>query len=269
MNSLLDRLFPLYWQRIEYTNAWRLCFEQDRNKVLLLKNVLRHLPNNLGDIEFFEDLVDERFIVLFTHDRENEGALQNEGIVLSILAETRGITFLGAEGARGDFNFHPYRSFPDRGITREIIEFFLRDFKIQPHEYAAIICTDPIFVWGIEDENLYLSAVEKYKTHALDYQDVIKRRAPVLFENLLSKMNEMSISIGGVCVTDYNFSVGHEWLLGKGIAHAGIRSCSSGTTRLGFLDSRLKNEPYDEQEAMLWEIFSEWKRPKDKHYKTS
>jgi hypothetical protein len=263
----IDELLTSYWGRPEYGNAWRLCFEDEDTRRRLLVMVLRQLPTGIGTLNYLENHPGEPFVVLFTHNADNRTARVNEGNLLLTLAETRAVTFFGVEGSRGPFNLTPYRSFPDARITREVTEHFLRTFAIQPIEFAGMCCTDPVFLWGVEDEELYLRALELYRSGAPGFDDVVDQRLPVLLTNLLGKMAEQGADIGGLCVTEYNFDAGHRWLSQRHIPHAGVTSLSRGGSDWGRLDAALRNEPYDEQEAREWEIFGNWKRPRGKRYR--
>jgi hypothetical protein len=246
-----------------------MCFEDSEVVRRLLSRLLHNLPTRLGSARYLEEHPSDSFVVLFTHDHNNAGGRANEAQILLTLAEAQAITFFGVEGARGPFNFVPYRTFPDRFVSREVTNHLFSTFKLQPIEHTAIVCTDPIFVWGVEDEGLYLKAVELYRSGGAGYWSVIEQRAPVLLENLVAKMAEVGTRIAGLCVTGYNFDRGHEWLSERRIAHVGIWASDSGDTQWGRLDSALRNEPYDEQEALEWEVFSNWRRPRGKRYRAA
>lgn len=270
MTDRLERHLSEYWTGYDYLNAWRICLEDEVIRRPLLTQLLSHIPSSLGSVEFAVELAGEFFVVLFTHDFENVGGCINEAEVLLRLAETRLITLFGTEGAAGAFNFEPYRSFPDRSVSRRVSGNMLKDFKFAPIEYAAIVSTDPVLVWGIEDRELYLRAVDEYgRPASSEYWAMITRRAPVLFENLIAKMHDEGEKIAAICLTSHNFSVGSQWMRERGISHIGIRATNSGATRFGRVDSALRGEPYDEQEAAEWEFFSGWKRPRGARYRGS
>jgi hypothetical protein len=262
MTVSLDELLQLFWTDQELAGAFRLSFEHPDTRISLLTAALSFLPTDTARLDFSEKFTDDRLIVLFTHNRNNAGARKNEAEVMFALAESRAITFIGVEGARGPFALEPYRSFPDPDTTREIAHYMLGQAMLQPPEVVGITTREPILLWGIEDEELYLAAQQKYRSGSGGYWEVIRRRAPVLFENLIAKMEEMHTGIAGVELTHYNFSYGHTWLNKEGISHVGIRAENTQDWEPGRLDAGLRNEPYDENEARLWELFSDWKRPK-------
>jgi hypothetical protein len=259
MKAGVENKVRTFWEP-QWAHAWNLYLE-DGMDTQMLCDVLRALPAERGSVSG-DGRPTDPFVVLFTHDLDNEGARENEAWILAILAERRLITFFGSEGASGPFALDPYRNYSDRGVTRGIAEYFIRSFNISPLEAVGITCKDPIFLWGIEDMATYEQAIEQYRSNHPDYWKTISRRAPMMFENLMAKMEEMSVSVGGVWVSDYNFTVGERWLTEHGIGHLGIRSKSTGATRYGRNDKALRGEPYDENEAKMFELFGGYKRPR-------
>lgn len=100
---------------------------------------------------------------------------------------------VGIEGARGAFNFHPYRSFPDAAITKEIAQYLLKESFITGPEYVGMTlglvpeqsveaedifsaaaearsagAQPPVTFWGIEREDLYLEHVRAFKDSAAE-----------------------------------------------------------------------------------------------------
>jgi len=272
MKKSLNDLLPSFWKQPEYTNAWRLYVESMKDKRLLLNLVLRHLPEKLGYVDFLQEFSDELFIVLFSHDLENEVSKVNEARVLSILAETGTIKFFGAEGGAGKLYIELYREVPDAAdpfIRRNAaMEFMQKKFLFAPIEYVAITSKNPILVWGIEDEELYLTALNKHNARTSDYWDVIERRLPILFKNLFAKMRELDITIAGMNVSPYNFYRGHDWLLEKQITHAGVFASSVGRSRRGWLDKQLRefklssSEETQKEISKIQEEISKWKSAK-------
>jgi hypothetical protein len=259
MTVVPENKLRTFWEP-QWAYAWKLYLE-DGVDTHMLCDILRALPAERGEVSGDGKLTDP-FVVLFTHDLDNEGARANETWILAILAERKLITFFGSEGASGPFAIDPYRQYSDKAVTMGIAEMFLKDFNVSPLEAVAVTSKDPIFLWGIEDMATYEQALQEYKTNHTNYWRTIERRAPMMFENLMAKMKEMSVSVGGVWVSDYNFGVGQRWLSERGIGHLGIRSSRAAKTQFGRNDKAIRGEPYDEKEAKLWELFGGSKRPK-------
>lgn len=101
---------------------------------------------------------------------------------------------VGLEGARGEFNFAPYRSFPDSRTARDAAEYFLKEGFITGPEYTGMTLgleesdavnlvaegkddaaerfyessdkksrEPPLHFWGLETEDHYVSHVRAFK----------------------------------------------------------------------------------------------------------
>ena len=57
----------------------------------------------------------------------NAAAQENIAKALDTLSKEEKGFLLGIEGARGAFDFHPYRSFPDPEVTQEIADYFIKE----------------------------------------------------------------------------------------------------------------------------------------------
>lgn len=248
MTTELDRLLPLYWERPEYRHAWQLCFEKEPNRRPLLLRVLAHLPNRLGECEFIENRPSREFVLLVTYDEEDEGARLNAMYIFFTLVATRAVNFIGAEGAWGRVAVEWLRVFPDRQILLNQTASLLSQFKISPHEAAAILVeheTNPVVVWGIEDEKLYKAVLEKYQTRSPDLQKMLDKRVPVLVRNLLSEQKKRGFDISVASLTMANYWGARKLLEEQGVAHAGIFSKPSGKAERGLLDKMLHGEVKD------------------------
>ncbi|HKO54867.1 MAG TPA: hypothetical protein VJ276_03250 [Thermoanaerobaculia bacterium] len=259
--------FHDFW-RPEYLNAFRIMMQRQRTSKPALLGALRCIPPMRARVDHWNDIEgDDRLIVLFTHNYDNPGARANEAWLMAILAETRALTWFGSEAASGPFDFTPYRAFPDRSINAAIARHFLSEFMIGPLEYAALVVREPIFVWGIEDKDLYLAALEAHKTNSPSYWSIIERRPPVLLRNLLDKMQEMDVRVAGCWLTQYNFDRLHSLLREQGIPHVGIRALDQGASDYGRTDKQIRGEKWDEEEGFVQDLmlgklegFSGWLR---------
>jgi hypothetical protein len=248
-NKSLEELIPLFWQRLEYMNAWRMCFEDPFKRLFLLKRVLQHVPEERGAVEFFENYSGNRFLLLLTYNLNNVASYENAAWILTVLAETGAVTTLGVEGAFGPFDFAELRSFPDFSITREVALKFLKTRRMAPPSFIGITAVHPIQAFGIDDEALYKAVEPLVLTEGPKYWDAVERRVSLMLENTLRLMEEKNLSILGVFLTDYNFHRFHRLLRDRRIAHAGICPTDSG-----------ENLP-----DMWTKIFEEKKIPEEQH----
>ncbi|MBL8023824.1 MAG: hypothetical protein JNK54_06025 [Elusimicrobia bacterium] len=92
-----------------------------------------------------------------------EEAQKNIAAIIQGLSESRGVNLVGLEAAQGPFNLDPYRNWPNEAVTREVAEYFLKVGKIGGVEYAGITAPNPLTLWGIENEDLYLANVQALK----------------------------------------------------------------------------------------------------------
>ncbi len=123
---------------------------------------------------------------------------------------------VGVEGARGAFNFHPYRSFPDPAITKEVAKYLLKDSFITGAEYAGMTlglaarepeasdvfnaaaetrpggAQPPVTFWGIEKEDLYLSHVQAFKDSIAHQKQAEEKHKA--FAELLRKVKDRKLN---------------------------------------------------------------------------
>ncbi|MBI4396068.1 MAG: hypothetical protein HY548_03165, partial [Elusimicrobia bacterium] len=94
--------------------------------------------------------------------RKSKGASTGPSRLAPLKGEGPSI-LVGVEGAKGAFNFHPYRTFPDKKINQDVAEHLLKTSLISGIEYAGITAETPPHFWGVEDEDTYLANVKAYK----------------------------------------------------------------------------------------------------------
>lgn len=218
----LDNLAPAFWARPELINAWRLCFEDESHRIRLLTRVLRHLPEARGRVEFLDEFPGDRFVLLVVLDMSNNQSYQNMAWILSVLAESRAITTIATEAAVGLFDFDRFR-LPDLQTSRKIAHALLTQSKLSPPSFVGATASEPVTVFGIDDAELYQIARQHVLEKNAKYINAILRRAPRMFENILTLIAERNLSALAVCATDYNFDEFRRMLRDRKITHAGIR----------------------------------------------
>jgi hypothetical protein len=224
----LEELVPLFWQRLEYMDAWRMCFERKPQQLFLLKHVLRYVPVERGTLEFMEDHGGKRFLLLLTSDLNNVGTWENQAWILSVLTETAAISGVAVEGAFDPFDFTRFRAFPDLSITREIALAFLRKRDLAAHSFVGITAAHPVDTFGIDDLPLYQKVLPLELERGPAYWDLIRQRMGVMLENTLRIMDQKQLSLVAVCFMDYNFEGFHRLLHDRRVSHAGIRPAAFG-----------------------------------------
>ncbi|MBI4396313.1 MAG: hypothetical protein HY548_04400, partial [Elusimicrobia bacterium] len=101
------------------------------------------------------------FVLCLQDAHANSEAQRN---IAKVIEHSAADTILiGVEGARGEFNFHPYQSFPDRGINRRVADHLLKISLITGPEHVGMTSDSAPRFWGVEDEDLYLTNVAAFK----------------------------------------------------------------------------------------------------------
>jgi hypothetical protein len=103
---------------------------------------------------------------LIIHIQDAHGLLeaqQNISSMIQRLAEQRGVTLVGMEGAAGAFTTDRYRSYPNPEITRGLAESFLKEGLLGGPEFSAIVSPIPLTLWGVEDLGLYQDNILAFK----------------------------------------------------------------------------------------------------------
>ncbi len=228
-----ENIAGYFWEFPEYWNAWKLAFEEAATRRLLIMRILHTLPASWGSIKFVEDSGDDQFILLLTHNLDNDGARGNLFKTLVPLLETSALRFIGTEGATGRIDMHGFFQFPDQAAVKIVAEYMFRTRKIAPAIAAAFFSVTKADVWGIEDPDLYDRAKKCLVENKAEYSSLIKQRLPTMFENLLLTMEERGEKIAGINVSEYNFFGGHSYLSERQISHVGIEALSVGKTDFG------------------------------------
>jgi len=211
-----------------------MCFEHESQRLPLLKRVLHHLPEDRGTVEFVDEYGGDQFVLLFTSDLDNVASWENQAWILTVLIETGVIGGLGIEGAFDQFDFSGFRAVPDPSLKLSTALEFLRARRIAAHTFVGITCVHAVDTFGIDDPPLYESILEimskhgQHGQHGPEYWSRIKQRMAAMFANTLRLMNEKTLPIVGVCLTDYNFDGFHDLLRERRISHAGIRPATQG-----------------------------------------
>ena len=221
----LDALAPSFWTRPEAINAWRLCFEDDAHRIRLLTRVLRHLPEERGRLEYLEEMPGDQFVLILTFDLTNNESWQNQAWILSVLAETRAVTALAVEASFSEFDFTSLRDIQDRDprVMRDVAVSFLRHSKLGPPSFVGVTSSVPIEAFGIDDRVSYDIAYKNIRARNAAYFDAIRRRAPIMLQNMLTEMAKRKLSVVAACLTDYNYDEFRRMLSERKIAHACIR----------------------------------------------
>ena len=88
---------------------------------------------------------------------------QNLAAVLDILVSKYGLKMIGVEGGSDKIDLTFYRQLPDGPKKEETARYFLKEARIQGHEYFAINTKEDIVFYGVEEPNLHERHLESFK----------------------------------------------------------------------------------------------------------
>lgn len=132
-----------------------------------LKKLLNSISLAHGLIQevYAEGKVKHPPVVLVQDVHLNEEAQKNIAALLQELINQRQVGVVGVEGAFNPFDFSPFRSFPDKEITRNVTQDFLKKNLLAAPSYVGITSPVeiPLFV-GVDDPVHYQKNVEAYLT---------------------------------------------------------------------------------------------------------
>src|SRR3989338_7241136 len=146
---------------------------------------IQSLPSECADIKevyFPAEWKSGDLIVMHIQDaHENFQAQANIAKILeSLTKKGQDKIVVGLEGAQGKLNFTPYRSFPDKGIIKDVADYFLKNSMISGAEYAGLTLNpegsdqSSLLFSGIEDEKLYSNHVKAFKDSVLEEKEAKK-----------------------------------------------------------------------------------------------
>lgn len=104
-----------------------------------------------------------RFLILHLQDAHDHGEVQQNIAGLIAAFAPHGLRVVGLEGAKGQVNFAPYRTFPNPQVTKDLASHFLRLGWLSGPEYAGITLDDPPRFIGLEEAEIYQANVLAYQ----------------------------------------------------------------------------------------------------------
>jgi hypothetical protein len=112
-------------------------------------------------------------VILIEDVHLNTEAQTNIANALQLLIDQKKVDVVAVEGAFGDFDFGPFRSFPDKQITRDVAEAYLKDNRVGAPSYVGITSPTelPPFV-GIDDKSHYDANVQAIRDAAEHRKEV-------------------------------------------------------------------------------------------------
>jgi hypothetical protein len=130
---------------------------------------------------------------------EIEDAQRNIAAMIDGLRTARGVSLVGLEGARGAFDFNPFRRSSRADVNRAAADVLLGANYIGGAEFAALTAQREPTLWGLEDAALYRANVQAL-TASESSRDEARRRLAAL-ERAADALKE---KIYGPAMKDYD-----------------------------------------------------------------
>ena len=192
-NNLLDQL-PSIKSALPSYPKWSGSKPNQHLKISpRLKTLLDAVPLGYGSIQDIYDSgkSDEAPLVLLQDVHLNLEAQTNLGQILQELINQKQVGLVGVEGAFTPFDFKSFRAFPNKQITKEVTEAFLKKNILAAPSYVGITSpVDPPDFLGIDDLPSYQANVQAY----LDSRDLKENRARQI-EKAKLQLNEQKAKI--------------------------------------------------------------------------
>ncbi|MCB4757182.1 MAG: hypothetical protein LHV69_09195 [Elusimicrobia bacterium] len=167
------------------SSAWPLLSRMTLGKGEV-KDAYRAVPSSLSHREG-----SIRDVILIQDVHLNTEAQSNIAGLLQTLIDTRRIRFVAVEGAFEDFNFEPFRRYPNPTITKEVADGFLAESRIGAPSYVGVtsFVEPPPFV-GVDDRPHYRRNVEAYRS-AMKSQKAVLREIQRARQSLEEKKKDI------------------------------------------------------------------------------
>jgi len=106
----------------------------------------------------------------------NQEAQNNISKILTELIGSKKADFIAVEGAFEEFDFSPFRDFPDKKITQDVADAFLKDNRIGAPSYVGVTSENPppLFM-GVDNAEHYFANLAAYKTAEKVQKQILER----------------------------------------------------------------------------------------------
>ncbi|MSR77130.1 MAG: hypothetical protein EXS63_02735 [Candidatus Omnitrophica bacterium] len=145
------------------------------------------IPPSFGEIKKSFTGSREEKIILIQDAHVHEEAQRNIAQMLNFLSREKRLHQIYVEGAEGVIDMTPYSFFPDLKIRQETADYFLTKGRLTGAEYAAIVTTPVLSLYGIENRQVY----ENHRKVYLEGIEIQKKNQAIL-EPLGKALKEMA-----------------------------------------------------------------------------
>jgi hypothetical protein len=150
------------------------------------------LPESIGVIKRRFRGKPGKVIVHIQDAHANEEAQLHIAEILNYFQTNYGLHLVNIEGAKGELYTRLLSWFPDKDARQTISNYFLSEGRMSGPEYAAVVTTPGLLLYGVEDKELY----QKNRQAYLDATAVKEEDAAVLKEwrKILEKLSQVALS---------------------------------------------------------------------------
>jgi len=172
--------------------AWGASFPSSGEASSLVIEV----PSELGTVRrlFLNSAAGEELpkrFVFYIHDAHADlQAQKNIQELVAYFQKKFAVSSILAEGASGEADLSGFRNFPDKNLTTEVADQFLKTAEITGFEYAAITSKASLRLIGLEDQAVYEKHVKAYSEN----QNVLEQNRKII-SNQIQKITEEKKSI--------------------------------------------------------------------------
>jgi len=162
-----------------------------------------NIPEHLGQIKSMHVGTDSKRIIHIQDSHVNYEAQQNIIQILKILSKEQQDFLIAIEGAQGESNLQWFREYPEKEMTKKVLDLFLRKGHLSSAQFFQVFSPFPVKVFGVEDRQLYQKNLTYFqKTYAhnkeiLSYVKEIERGmkevAKALYPDSLYRLSEESL----------------------------------------------------------------------------
>lgn len=144
------------------------------------------LPSHLGDVVDKHTGTSGKTVVHIQDAHSNYAAQLKISSIIDYVNQEYGIKVLNLEGGSGEYDLTVFSSISGEEIRREVADHFLQKGEVNGAEFYAIRNSGRIWLWGVEDRDLYLKNLEVYR-QSLSYSKEVQQyllELEHIFENL-------------------------------------------------------------------------------------
>ncbi|RJP58662.1 MAG: glycosyltransferase [Candidatus Auribacter fodinae] len=141
-----------------------------RSKAAAAENI--YIPDSIGSVEDSHQGSSDKTIVFIKDAHAFSEAQFNIAHIIQRLAQNHGVSLIGVEGAEGELTVDGFRFVPFTDARNSVADDYVKKGIFSGAEYAAIVSDKPLYLFGVEEKDLFLS---NYKTflNSLPQRDAI------------------------------------------------------------------------------------------------